>query len=259
MSAQEIHEIMAYIGRLDPGVRARMVGASDAEISALEAISGVELCASHRTWLQYLGNTPFNALEPLFYDYSLSIADAQEFYARIGPKRTAMLGRAAFLFHHEIDEMLYTIQPDDPEEDPPLTDIPFGDDGFPVPYDRLLYASFAAWLLDQAFYSLFVFRQDNQFSVDFLRAAATATDDELRADIAEVVTRLGFTKAPQSRGSSLLYERADLGVRFGKTYSSSPFGIGIAGADEKETRIIVELLHDRYGGSVTRYPKRSDE
>ncbi|MEZ4428784.1 MAG: SMI1/KNR4 family protein [Nannocystaceae bacterium] len=250
MSAQQIHEVMEYIGRLDPGVRSRMVGASDAEISTLEALAGVKLCASHRAWLQHLGNTPFNALAPLFYDYSFAIADAQEFYARIGPEPTAMLGRAAFLFHHEIDEMLYTVQPDDPEEDPPLTDIPFDDNGLPAPYESLHDPSFAAWIVYEAFSDLFVYRQEHQFEL-MPREDPSVSPDALREEIEAIAARLGFTRVPQSRGTYLLYERGDVVLEFGKSEWTA-FGVGVAGSDERRVRHVVELLHDRYGGSVKR-------
>ncbi|MEZ4428396.1 MAG: hypothetical protein R3A51_11995 [Nannocystaceae bacterium] len=255
MSAQEITEVMDYIERLDPKIRARMVGASDAEIATLEDITEVALCDSHRTWLRHLGNTPFNALKPLFLDDSLTVADVREYYDLIGHDNARKLGRAALLYHRDGIEKLYTVQPDDPTADPPLKDVAFGDDGVPIHDDEVYYPSFATWFVTKVFTVLFAFRREYQFSIvppiDLIRAV----EDELRADLELVAARLGFTRVPQSRGTALLYERGDLGLSFGKTLEISAFSISVDGNDEKETRRILELLHDRHGGSITRYPR----
>ncbi|MCA9695544.1 MAG: hypothetical protein KC636_38560, partial [Myxococcales bacterium] len=75
--------------------------------------------------------------------------------------------------------------------------------------------------------------------------------DALREEIEAIAARLGFTRVPQSRGTYLLYERGDVVLEFGKSEWTA-FGVGVAGSDERRVRHVVELLHDRYGGSVKR-------
>ena len=255
MSAQEITEVMDYIERLDPKVRARMVGANDAEIATLEDITEVPLCDSHRTWLRHLGNTPFNALKPLFLDDSLTVADVREYYDLIGHDNARKLGRAALLYHRDLIVKLYTVQPDDPTADPPLKDVAFSDDGVPIHDDEVYYPSFAAWLAGEAFSTLFVYRQDFQFVITHSMKYTQAAEAEIRADLEVIAARLEFTRVPQSHGTYLLYERGSFGLEFGTLLPCDAFGIGVSGSDEKETRRILEMMHDRHGGSITRFPR----
>ena len=50
-------------------------------------------------------------------------------------------------------------------------------------------------------------------------------------------------------------ERGHFGLTFGTLLPRDAFGIGVSGSDEKETRRILEIMHDRHGGSITRFPR----
>ena len=247
MGSQRIDEFVEFFLRLEPKFETAMKGASPQDITSLQELAGVDLCASYRRFLHYFGRTNTGALNPFLCDYSFSIDDAIEFYRELREENMTISDSVIFWLHgrHEFEWLLR--QPADREGDPQIAmaDICFSPPSCIV---EVLFSSFEKKLFNEAFNKLRLGRFDHQQSL--LVPNTEHNPDLLMEKAHEIALQLGFSGIPQSAGIEADYDRVDAALSVGRMHPVDPFSCWIGATNEREAKRLAQVLCDNLGGYV---------